>query len=242
MGGQISTTVLKNQNWAKCGIAAEIHLKNNLLEILHNKNNDPRYVGLPEEPAALYIFFQNNKGRIGTKASKKKVKLFPDQIDIILPKQGNQVNSEDCDITLIVALIYGFIIGCPFLQTVDEVRVFRNNLKHGTLDDFKTEQQLQTKVGEIRRLLALMNYTKLQDFDDMVNDDKFLIDMNEGFKHLSTLIATLKNELKRDCDDKIDHAIKILMTDILNQLKPRLKGILSAFQPKLYYNDTFSNF
>lgn len=139
-------------------------------------------------------------------------------------------------------MIYGFIIGCPFLQTVDEVRVFRNNLKHGTLDDFKTEQQLQTKVGEIRRLLALMNYTKLQDFDDMVNDDKFLIDKNQGSKHLSTLMAALEkkleNKLEIVCDDKINDAKKI----IKNELKPLLKGILSALQPKLYYNDTFSNF
>ena len=60
MGGQISTTSLKNKNWAKCGLAAEIHLRNNLLEILHNKTNDPSYVGLPEDPKDLYIFFKNN--------------------------------------------------------------------------------------------------------------------------------------------------------------------------------------
>lgn len=76
MGGQISTTVLKNQNWAKCGIAAEIHLKNNLLEILHNKNNDPRYVGLPEDPAALYTFFQTTKVGLGQKQVRRKLNFF----------------------------------------------------------------------------------------------------------------------------------------------------------------------
>ena len=221
MGGQISTTSLQNKNWAKCGLAAEIHLRNNLLEILHNKTNDPSYDGLPEDPKDLYIFFQNN-----IISNKKKKKFFPDQLDIILPQQGDQVDSKECDITLITGLIKEFIAGCPFLLAIDEARVFRNNLKHGTLDDFKTEQQLQKKLGEIRSLLTRMNYTKLQEFEDMVNDDKFLIDMNEGLNHLTNLIKELEKDLKYDFDDKIEHAKKNLFAEITNKLKPLLKGIV----------------
>ena len=229
MGGQISTTSLKNKNWVKCGLATEIHLRNNLLEILHNETNDPRYVGLPKDPVALYNFFQNNKSEIGpVKGPKKKLQLFPDQLAIIFPQQGNQVDSQSCDITIITALIKAFITGCPLiLKIVDEARVFRNNHKHGTLDDFKTEQQFQTKLSEIRSLLTRMKYTKLQEFEDMVNDNKFLIDMNQGIKHLSNLINELENDLKTDFDDKIEHAKKNLFAEITNQLKPLLKGFLN---------------
>ena len=65
-----------------------------------------------------------------------------------------------------------------------------------------------------------MNYSKLQEFKDMVNDDKFLIDI----KDLTTYLTILKNDLLKDCDDKIEHKKKIMMTEIINQLKPRLKG------------------
>ena len=145
MAVKISAAVIQNNNWAKCGIATDIHLKNNLLEILHNKTN-----GLPEDPKDLYTFFQNNKTDIGKKRTKKKLQLFPDQLDIILPPQGNEVDSQSCDITLIVALIKAFIPGCPYLLTVDEAREFRNNLKHGTIEDVQTEQQLQTKLLHCR--------------------------------------------------------------------------------------------
>ena len=215
MAVKVSAAVIQNNNWVKCSVATDIHLKNNLLEILHNKTN-----GLPEDPKDLYTFFQNNRKNIGRKGSKKKLQLFPDQLNIILPPQGNEVDSKSCDITLIVALIKAFIPGCPYLLTVDKAREFRNNLKHGTIEDIQTEQQLQTKITEIRNLLTQMNYSKLQEFKDMVNDDKFLIDS----KDLTTYLTKLKNDLLKDCDDKIEHKKKIMMTEIINQLKPRLKG------------------
>ena len=71
-----------------------------------------------------------------------------------------------------------------------------------------------------------MNYTKLQEFEDMVNDDKFLIDMNEGLNHLTNLIKELEKDLKYDFDDKIEHAKKNLFAEITNKLKPLLKGII----------------
>ena len=221
MGGQISTTSLQNKNWAKCGLAAEIHLRNNLLEVLHNKTNDPSYVGLPEDPKDLYMFFQ----KINI-SNKKKKTFFPDQLDIVLPQQGDQVDSKECDITLITGLIKAFIAGYPFILAIDEARVFRNNLKHGTLDDFKTEQQLQTKLGEMRSLLTRMKYTKLQEFEDMVKDDKFLIDMNEGLNHLTNVMNELEKDLKDDFGDKIEHAMKNLFAEITNKLKPLLNGIV----------------
>ena len=224
MGGTISKSVLKNKNWAKCGLATEIHLRNNLMEILHNKGN-----GLPEDPAALYQYFDRNRHLIGKKGSRKKLQLFPDQYELVLPSSKKEVDSQSFDITLIVALIIAFITGCPFVATIQKAREFRNNLKHGTLADFKTEQQLKTKLGEIRNYLQIMQYSKIQEFDDMVNDDKFMLDIDEGIKHLSNLLEELKNDLKGDYDDKIEHSKKVLIADVIKELKPFMKGLFVFF-------------
>ena len=85
MGAQVSTALLNNKNWAKCNLATDIHLKDNLLEIFHNKNNEPNFVELPEDPAALYKYFDSNRHLIGLKGSGKKIQLFPDQYNLVLP-------------------------------------------------------------------------------------------------------------------------------------------------------------
>ena len=223
MGAQASTAVLNNKNWAKCNLANDIHLRNNLLEILHNTNKDVRYIGLPEDPVALYQYFDNNKHLIGLKGSKKKLQLFPDQYDLVLPSNKQEVDSQSFDITLIVTLIRKFILGCPFAATVEKAAVFRNDLKHGTLDDFKTEQQLETKLITIQSFLQNMKYSRIGEFvvADIIKDDKLVLDINEGKHHLSHIIADLKRDLKVDQE----HAKKVMMADLIKQLKPRLKGL-----------------
>ena len=237
MGGTISTAILNNKNWVKCNLATDIHLRNNLLEILHNTKKDGGYTGLPEDPVALYQYFDSKRNLIGKKGSGKKLQLFPDQYDLVLPSNKQEVDSQSFDITLIVTLIRKFILGCPFAATVEKAALFRNDLKHGTLADFKTEQQLETKLIEMEGYLKQMCYSKIGEFvvADIIKDDKFLIDVNEGKVHLANLIATLKNDLKNDTDDKIEHAKKVTISDILKKLEHRLKGlfIMSLYSLKL---------
>ena len=223
MSGSTSTNVMRNKNWAKCNISTEIHLKNNLLEIFHNKTKDARFDGLPEDPSALYQYFYDRKYLFGLKGSGKELQLFPDQYKLVLPSNKQEVDSQSFDITLIATLIRKFIPNCPFAATIDEARKFRNKLKHGTLDDFKTEQQLRTNLKTIYDLLKEMNYSKLADFvvADIIKDEKFLIDVEE----LANLITDLKNDLKNDTDNKIDHARKVMTEDILKTLEHRLKGL-----------------
>ena len=227
MSGKISTNVLNNKNWAKCNLATDIHLRNNLLETLHNTNKDVSYIGLPEDPAALYQYFDNNRHLIGLKGSKKKIQLFQDQYELVLPSKKQEVDSQSFDITLIVTLIRKFIVGCPFAATVEKAASFRNDLKHGTLDDFKTEQQLETKLLTIQNFLQNMKYSRIGEFvvADIIKDDKFVLDIDD---HLN-LMETLKNDLKIDQEDKIEHAKKNMMADLIKQLKPRLKGLFVIF-------------
>ena len=120
-------------------------------------------------------------------------------------------------------MIKAFILGCPFAATIDKARVFCKNLKHGILDDFKTEQQLEKNLITIHDLLKKMNYSKLADFAvaDIIRDDKFLLGVNEGKIHLANLIADLKNDLQKD----LEHAKKVLTADVIKHLKHRLKGL-----------------
>ena len=166
------------KNWVKCNLATNIHLQNNLLEILHNTNKDDRYSGLPEDPAALYRYFDSKRRLIGLKGSRKQLQLFQDHYKLVLPSNKQEVDSQSFDINLIVALIRFLIVECPFAETVKKAVNFRRDLKHKTLNDFKTEQQLETNLITIHNLLKKMNYSKLADFvvADYIKDDKFLLD------------------------------------------------------------------
>ena len=80
-------------------------LKQNLLCVLHNKNNDPSYKGLPEDPSELYKELSTTHKSAINKLVKAKV-LKKDQLEILLPKNGdNKTYSDAYDVTLLVVLI-----------------------------------------------------------------------------------------------------------------------------------------
>ena len=52
-----------SQNWLRANLIGELCLTDALLTILHNRNNDRNYVGLPENGAQLYdrmVTFKTN--------------------------------------------------------------------------------------------------------------------------------------------------------------------------------------
>ena len=220
-----SPEVVNNKNWAKCNLAADYHLRENLVEILHNRNNAfGNYSGLPEDPTALYNFFVQHKGQIKKRSSKSKkgdLLVFDDQFDLLLPA-NQQTHISQMDITLIGSIIKYFLKEHPFGVVINDALDLRNKLKHGILDDLKTEKQANTKLQEIRSCLVKMSYGHLHRFDKMIKDDEFILPIGEANNYLSTVVA----QLQKDLTNKIDHEKKLLYDFLIKELKTRLEGMI----------------
>ena len=87
MGNELSRQILKpeHRRSIKCYIAVSSHLKDALLDVVHDANHG----GVPKDPAALYQFFDKNKNKI-----KKLRFLKEDQIDLLLT-QNQRTFSKD---------------------------------------------------------------------------------------------------------------------------------------------------
>ena len=101
----ISKVTQEIQYWLRLATVLHGPLKQSLLCVLHNKNNDPSYKGFSEDPSDLYRELStNHKGTIN-KLVKDRV-LKKDQIEVLLPTNGdNKTFSDAFDITLLVVLI-----------------------------------------------------------------------------------------------------------------------------------------
>ena len=238
-----SPEVLNNKNWAKCNLAADFHLRENLVEILHNQNNAyGSYAGLPENPTDLYNFFDKNRGRIKKRSQNSKkgdMLVFDDQFNLLLPA-NKQTHISQMDISLIVSIIKNFLKGHPFGVAIDDALALRNKLKHCTLNDLKTEQQANEKLQQTRGYLVTMKYSQLTKFDEMVKDDKFIFETETAKNYLLIVFADLKKYMTDQLDKRIDHEKKVVIDYIIKQLKPRhLKGMsIFSFIVHRYFEDT----
>ena len=91
--------------WLRLATLLHGPMKQYLLSVLHNKQNDPTYQGLPEDPTELYNELSTvHNGKI--KRLRKKGILKDDQLELLLPTNGdNKTYSGAFDVTLLVVLI-----------------------------------------------------------------------------------------------------------------------------------------
>ena len=80
-------------------------LKQSLLSVLHNKQNDPSYKGLPEDPTELYKELSTVHRGIINRLRKQGI-LKNNQLEILLPTNGdNKTYSDAFDVKLLLILI-----------------------------------------------------------------------------------------------------------------------------------------
>ncbi|XP_066924911.1 E3 ubiquitin-protein ligase DZIP3-like [Clytia hemisphaerica] len=79
-------------------------LKEGLLHVFHNKDGDQSYIGLPEDPKALYHEFSTTHLQTLQRLKRQKV-IDKAQYDLLLPPNSNETDSEKFDVTLLVILI-----------------------------------------------------------------------------------------------------------------------------------------
>ena len=108
MPKSISQQIKDIDLWLRLAVFLHGPLKQHLLIVLHNKNNQG-YQGLPEDPTELYT--ELSTVHCGTKIKElRKIRgLNNDQLEVLLPTNGeNKTYSDTFDVTLLVVLIIHF--------------------------------------------------------------------------------------------------------------------------------------
>ena len=226
-------TIAENQYWLRLATAQHGPVKQQLLCVLHNKNKNTNYQGLPEDPSQLYHALSTTHKPTINQLIKKKV-LKDDQIELLLPTNGDKKTfSEKFDLTLIVLLI----INCTTLQppvngwfksppdsdtsvaaNVLRARAWRNFLNH---TDFIDKNEFETKWKEgIAILTGLGGSAKDMTSLKTISLDpkhevvmKSLLDFNER-KTEKVQRQTTNNTTKiTDLDKRLDHQSKQAIAD-----------------------------
>ena len=183
--------------WLRLATVQHGLVKQQLLCILHNKNNHGHYQGLPEDPADLNTALSTtHKGAID-KLTKKRV-LKQDQLELLLPSDGSQkTDSQAFDITLIVLLI----INCTTLPPPVD------GWYSTPLD---SDISVAANVLRSRAWRNFLNHTDANSIDQVIFDQKWkkAIAILQGLGGSVTDMGTLKTI---SLDPKHEAVMKSLM-------------------------------
>ena len=229
----VAKAIEEIEHWLRLECFLHDPMKNALLQVLHNKLNDPSYQGIPENPAALYQFFANNRRKLSQLASKKILKK--DQYDLLLPPGGNQTFSSEFDVTLIALLIQNFNNLPPpqngwnnknppltdtslaaFVIRAREWRNFLNHIAAKAIDVILFQQKWQDGCDIIQGLGYQYNTADLK---KMSLDPKHrlvvkslkssLAKLKSNHRSLSGEVDTIRNTVSAAANEVSDHDQKI---------------------------------
>ena len=206
--------IVKSEYWIRVNLAIEICVKNVLINVLHNFDNDVTYQGLPEDAILLYQRMLHCKQDV--KHSLHKV-LSDDQWDILCPT-NQQTHSKDFDITLLVAVIRSVIGLKPkggwnikFLEPNDKsigafvflAKILRNEIKHGSVDNIQDLKQFQYYWQRIRDILVGLSFTDMTSFNllETCPLDKHIDTISKLVFDLEKRVDVLKNEATDNTND-----------------------------------------
>ena len=197
--------VEKSDYWIRVNLALEFCVKEALIHVLHNLDNDPSYSGLPGDPVQLFQHMTRCRG----KKSYKHLKA--DQWALLCPASG-QSNSKEWDITLLACVIRnelallrplaGWTDGPTALTDitkggfVNRARIIRNLLKHGSVEAISTEPQFDGYWDEIEKILVGLNYQSLTEFHELRTKslDKHNGEIRKMVTSFKMDLDSLKNE------------------------------------------------
>ena len=178
MGNECSRSFDENKQWLKCLVAVNVHIRDALLEVLHN----PLLGGIPSDPQQLYDFFQEKDQQDKIKELAKRRVLSAEQI-VLLLSQNQRTFSSKWDTTLICVVIINFSKLPPpsngWFKPLDvgdiSVSAFvlvarnelRNRLNHATASDFNNEKTFAAFWFRIEQSLKIFKYTRINDFHNL---------------------------------------------------------------------------
>ena len=166
----LSKIINENERWLKTAVCVSHHLKNALLQILFNRQEDPNYKGLPEDEEELYKELLRFKPQLDSLIKKRVLKQ--DQYDIIYPNDKKTFFSK-FDINIIALLIRN----CQILQppiagwenallphdtsisaNVMRAKIIRNLIFHYADPSAMDEAEFQKFWSDIASILQALKY------------------------------------------------------------------------------------
>jgi len=207
MSSSTASVIAKCEYWIRVNLAIELCLKEGLINILYNVDNDPSYIGLPSDPYDLFRYMQ--RCHQNRNNSLHKV-LSQEQWDVLCPPNHQQTNSKEWDITLLVAVIRCELKLKPLggwkikqLQPNDQskgafvylIRELRNEIKHGSINEIDTLNNFTAYWNRIEFILIKINRKNMQFFYNLKTDplDKYTIAITNSVKQLEIDVDDLRN-------------------------------------------------
>ena len=233
--------VEKSDYWIRVNLALEFFVKEALIRVLHNPDNDPSYSGLPEDPVQLYQHMTRCQG------NRNYRHLKPDQWALLCPKSG-QSNSKEWDITLLICVIRnestlsgpvaGWTDGPTALTDitkggfVNRARIIRNLLKHGSVEAISTEFQFDGNWDEIEKILIGLNYQNMTDFHELKTKS---LDKHNG--EIRKMVTSFKMDLDSLKNEAADNTNEIeLLNDKILTLEQTLKSEVDEIRKEVAAN------
>jgi len=196
--------------WTKLNLALDIHVKEALLSLLHNRGNDPSYIGLPEDPGQLFLY-------LNQLPQKTKKLLNACQKDQSFPSNGKQVDSSKWDVTLITAIIQNCI---PELKPLNgwvnidrgdqskgayviRARRLRNELKHTNCDDINSKDtfdEFWDRITDILNKLGYLDMKKFQEIKTKSSLDIYVEEINKIYEKKRTM--EMEQNSREEIEDK----------------------------------------
>ena len=209
MSTSTSEVVEKSDYWIRVNLALEFCVKEALIHVLHNLDNDPSYSGLPRDPVQLFQHMTRCRGNRNYKHLKA------DQWVLLCPASG-QSESKEWDITLLVCVIRnetslkplgGWKNPSPNDNTkggfLDRARHLRNLLKHGSFEKISTELQFDGHWNEIEKILIGLNYQNMTEFHELKTKslDKHDVEIQKMVTSFRMDLDSLKSEVANNTNE-----------------------------------------
>lgn len=240
MSSSTATVVAKCDYWIRVNLALEFCLKDGLIGILHNINQDNSYIGLPRNQ--IRLFQHLTKCKLNGNHALHQV-LKPNQWDVLCPA-SQKTNPYDWDITLLVAVIRCELKLKPLggwkikqLQANDHskgafvflIRDLRNEIKHGSINDIDTLVKFTSYWNRIEFILVGINYGDMHFFNNLKTDPlcSHVIAIRDIVSKLEVDVDNLRNMATDNSNEII--RINKSITAINNWLKNMEEDLKSKF-------------
>ena len=235
--------VEKSDYWIRANLALEFFVKEALIRVLHNLNNDPSYSGLPRDPVELY----KHMSRCRNSSNYKH--LEPHQWDLLCPTSGNESDSKEWDITLLVCVIRNEltlpkptrrISRARKLECIEHIkhikhfanraRKIRNLLKHRSVKAISTE--FNVHWDELEEILIELKYQNMNEFYELKTES---LDKHNG--EIRKMVTSFKMDLDSLKKEAAGNTNKNeLLEDKIFTLEQTLKTEVDEIRKEMHNN------
>lgn len=219
--------------WIKVHLALELHVQLCLLNLLHNKDNDPAYTGLPENKTQLYNHLDNwwNNLNPRTRNHLNNNILNANQKAMLFPTSG-LVDTSLWDITLIMLVIRNCIPqlkpngGWGNFAVNDQskganairARDFRNKVIHRGINNIDSKKKFEQLWNELNDILTELGYNNMKEFHEL----KIIWPFGVYVELITNILNKYKSWLQKEYETKLKDSIKKEI-DAVNKIQSSLE-------------------